>query len=283
MRGRQTVRFTSAVESRQAVPAQAASVAESAAVHEPVPEPQLESASAQTVAAQTVPAQTVPVQTVPEQLVPEQLVPAQTSATTEETVVMPAADVATVVDFAEAAAARKAYWAEIHEPSILERPVAEAPAVVVSEETVVVEPIPEPVAVASVGYEPEEEGITSIAASRLSGLRTLMTSLGVKNLHKELEQRKTHLELAPVVERPIERPIYAQPETPAAVSHGTIEMPVREVMAHPEIIPPRVAMEHVERESDLRRAVKSPRVSRWDSADDVETLPSKRGQYRKRH
>jgi len=29
--------------------------------------------------------------------------------------------------------------------------------------------------------------------------------------------------------------------------------------------------------------VKSPRVSRWDTVDDVEILPSKRGQYRKRH
>jgi len=260
MRGRQTVRFTSAVESRQAVPAPAESApeAERTMANEPMAEPMLES-------------------------VPAQAVPVQASAMAEETCVMPADDAATVVDFAEAAAARKAYWAEIHEPSILEQPVAEAPAVVVSEETIVVESIPEPVAVASASFEPEAEGTASIAASRLSGLRTLMTSLGVKNLHKELELRKTHLELAPVVERPIERPVYAQPEAPAAVSDGTIEVPVREVMARPEIIPPRIAMEHVERESDLRRAVKSPRVSRWDSADDVETLPSKRGQYRKRH
>ncbi len=268
MRGRQTVRFTSAVESRQAEFTQAAPEAEQQAANEAMPEPMVEA-----VPAQAIPAQTVPM---------------QASATIEEAVIMPAADAATVVDFAEAAAARKAYWAEIHEPSILEpsileQPVAEAPAVVASEETVVVEAIAEPVAVASAGYELDAEGTGSIAASRLSGLRTLMTSLGVKNLHKELELRKTHLELAPVVERPIERPIYAQPETPAAVSDGTIEMPVREVMARPEIIPPRVAMEHVERESDLRRSVKSSRVSRWDSVDDVETLPSKRGQYRKRH
>jgi polysaccharide biosynthesis transport protein len=270
LRGRQTVRFTSAVESRQAAsaPAQAAPEAERPAAYEPAPEPMPEP---------------VLEQTGPEQVVPEQVVPVQPSATAEETVVVPAADAATVVDFAEAAAARKAYWAEIHEPSIVEQPVAEAPAVVVSEETVVVEPISEPVSVASVGYEPEAERTGSIAASRLSGLRTLMTSLGVKNLHKELELRKTHLELAQVVERPIERPVYAQPETPAAVSEGTIEMPVREVMARPEIIPPRNATEHVERESDLRRPVKSTRVSRWDTTDDVETLPSKRGQYRKRH
>jgi polysaccharide biosynthesis transport protein len=280
MRGRQTVRFTSEVESRQdaPAPAQAAPEAERPAVHEPIPAPQLE-----LVPAQTVPAQTVPAQAVTAQVIPEQVVPAQASATAEETVVLPAADAATIADFAEAAAARKAFWVEIHEPSIVEQPVAETPAVVVSEETVVAEPIPEPVVVASVGFEPEAERTGSMAASRLSGLRTLMTSLGVKNLHKELELRKTHLELTPVVERPIERPVYAQPETLVAVSEGTIEMPIREVMALPEIIPPRNAMEHVERESELRRPVKSTRVSRWESMDDVETLPSKRGQYRKRH
>jgi hypothetical protein len=268
------------VESRQdaPAPAQAAPEAERPAVHEPIPAPQLE-----LVPAQTVPAQTVPAQAVTAQVIPEQVVPAQASATAEETVVLPAADAATIADFAEAAAARKAFWVEIHEPSIVEQPVAETPAVVVSEETVVAEPIPEPVVVASVGFEPEAERTGSMAASRLSGLRTLMTSLGVKNLHKELELRKTHLELTPVVERPIERPVYAQPETLVAVSEGTIEMPIREVMALPEIIPPRNAMEHVERESELRRPVKSTRVSRWESMDDVETLPSKRGQYRKRH
>jgi hypothetical protein len=277
LRGRQTVHFPSAVESRPAAPvaAEAAPEAERPAAYEPVPEPMPEPVQEQTVLAQTV----------PEQVVAEPVVLMQASAAAEETVVLPAAEAALVVDFAEASAARKAYWAEVHEPSIVEQSVAEAaPTVVASEETVMVaEPIPEPVAVASAGFEPEAERTGSIAASRLSGLRTLMTSLGVKNLHKELELRKTHLELAQVVERPIERPVYAQPATPAAVSDETIEMPVREVMARPEIIPPRNAMEHVERESDLRRPVKSSRVSRWDTTDDVETLPSKRGQYRKRH
>jgi Mrp family chromosome partitioning ATPase len=256
MRGRQTVRFTSAVENKQQAVTSDLVVQEehSVVLNEPMPE------------------------SAPE--------PVKAEVAADETVVFPAAETTKVWDFTESTAVRKTYWAEIHEPSIAEPLVAEAPEAITSDETVVFAPIPEPepVAVAVGGLGEDTEETPSIAASRLSGLRTLMTSLGVKNLHKELELRKTQLELAPVLERPIERPVYAQPETPAALATGTIEMPVREVTARPEIIPPRIAaVEPVERESDLRRPVKSPRVSRWDTVDDVEILPSKRGQYRKRH
>jgi uncharacterized protein involved in exopolysaccharide biosynthesis/Mrp family chromosome partitioning ATPase len=265
MRGRQTARFTSAVESK----------------HQPAAP---DHASDQPVPVEQPVAQTAPM---PEPTSKPTSQPVQAPPSADETVVFPAADTTKVWDFAEAPAARKTFWAEIHEQPIAEQPAADAPEVITSDETVVLAPLPEPepVAVAMGGFEAEAEGTSSIAASRLSGLRTLMTSLGVKNLHKELELRKAHLELAPPVERPIERPVFAQPETPAALSAETIEMPVREVVARPEIIPPRIAaLEPVERESDLRRPVqKSPRVSRWDTVDDVDILPSKRGQYRKRH
>jgi hypothetical protein len=111
-----------------------------------------------------------------------------------------------------------------------------------------------------------------------------MTSLGVKNLHKEFELRRANLELPPVAERPTERPVFAQPAAPSTLSAAASDAPVPEVVAPPEIIPPRVTPnEPAERESDARRPVKAPRVSRWDTVDDVEILPSKRGQYRKRH
>jgi uncharacterized protein involved in exopolysaccharide biosynthesis len=274
MRGRQTpVRFASVVESKQAEPAYALAVPEAVltAVLEPMPEPVLGPAL------EAVPAPAP-------DLIPEpvfEAVRAQVIEAVGETVIMPPVDAPTVVDFAEAVSARKTYWAEIHE--IPQQPVISDPPTAGSEETVILAPVPEPVAVGSSSSESEAETTGSIAASRLSGLRTLMTSLGVKNLHKELEQRKTQPELEPVAERPIERPVFAQPESTAAPTNESIAMPVREVTARPEIIPPRVAIEHVERESDLRRAVKSPRISRWDTPDDVDILPSKRGQYRKRH
>ncbi|HEY2856847.1 MAG TPA: hypothetical protein VGJ21_00350 [Terracidiphilus sp.] len=128
------------------------------------------------------------------------------------------------------------------------------------------------------------------AASRLGGLRNLMTSLGIKNLHKEAEYRRGTSDLEPASERQGERPVFAQEVDPADSSSGHATLQSAAVVAAPEIIPPRLTSEvTVERDRDREKEretahrVKSPRLSRWDMADDVETLPSKRGQYRKRH
>jgi uncharacterized protein involved in exopolysaccharide biosynthesis len=130
----------------------------------------------------------------------------------------------------------------------------------------------------------------SPAASRLGGLRTLMTSLGIKSLHREPEPRRSTPELdAPLersaerpVERPTERAVFAQPEKPINRANSAVDSGIREVKAQPEIIPPQAESEVVERETPSNRPTKPARVSRWDTLDDVETLPSKRGQYRKR-
>jgi len=137
------------------------------------------------------------------------------------------------------------------------------------------EPIPAP-AVTEVEEQPFN------AASRLGGLRNLMVSLGMKNLHKEAELRHAS-ESEVTFEQVPERPVYAQPDSPEAEGWKGNGIPAL-VKAQPEIIPPRLAVvEATDREKELSRAVKSPQVSRWDSPDDVEILPSRRGQYRKRH
>ncbi|HET6169213.1 MAG TPA: hypothetical protein VFE01_03485, partial [Terracidiphilus sp.] len=120
------------------------------------------------------------------------------------------------------------------------------------------------------------------AASRLGGLRTLMTSLGIRNLQKENDLSKAFSEPESRSERQPERAVFAQPQSHDHVAHSRERTATAEVTASPEIIPPRVAIEQVEREKEKSRPVKSPRVSHWDSVDDVETLPSLRGQYRKR-
>jgi hypothetical protein len=120
------------------------------------------------------------------------------------------------------------------------------------------------------------------AASRLGGLRTLMTSLGIRNLQKEAEPRRSYAETEFRSERQTERAIFAQPQSHSQVAHSSERTATAEVTASPEIIPPRAAMEQVEREKEASRPVKSPRVSHRDSADDLDTLPSWRGQYRKR-
>jgi hypothetical protein len=150
---------------------------------------------------------------------------------------------------------------------------------------------PEPETVlASAGRESYSEPVSYGAATRLGGLRTLMTSLGIKHLHKEAELRKTHGDGERLAEstversseRPVERAVFAQPDKPTESGNERVDAPVKEVIAQPEIIPPLAAHEAADSEPAPTRPAKSPRVSRWDVLDDVETLPSKRGQYRKR-
>lgn len=133
--------------------------------------------------------------------------------------------------------------------------------------------------------EGAEDELPYSAASRLGGLRSLLTSLGMKNLHKEAEQRKANLDATPAIEKQGERSVFAQTEGAIESIKGHVPALPAEVRAAPEIIPPRLVSEIPEREKDrdTPRPVKPPRVSRWDTTDDVETLPSKRGQYRKRH
>jgi uncharacterized protein involved in exopolysaccharide biosynthesis len=216
----------------------------------------------------------------------------------DETVVeLPAACVSTPVfipaspaqrfeDLAASAAARISEFSETGHTAAIPPKACEAAPVAVVAESAVEERQPESETVfvlASREREPAEAA--SRAATRLGGLRTLMTSLGINHLHKETELRKTPL-LEPIAERsearPVERPVFAQPDTPAEPASQRADVPVREVIAQPEIIPPQAGIETTDREAPANRAVKSPHVSRWDIVDDVETLPSKRGQYRKR-
>jgi hypothetical protein len=127
----------------------------------------------------------------------------------------------------------------------------------------------------SVGPEVDAENLPYSAASRLGGLRNLMVSLGLKNLQREAEFRSAGIESDS--ERIPERAVYAQP---ANAPEGAPEP--ESVVARPEIIPPRIGPEAAERAKGPIRSVKSPRVKSWESTDDVETLPSRRGQYRRR-
>lgn len=117
------------------------------------------------------------------------------------------------------------------------------------------------------------------AASRLGGLRNLLVSLGVKTLNKEGESREQEPAPEVRVERVAERPVYAEPYRPATAANAE-PMDSVSVSAQPEFLPPRPMVETTEPEKETRPAA-APRPARWDS-DEVTTLPSKRGQYRKR-
>jgi hypothetical protein len=114
-------------------------------------------------------------------------------------------------------------------------------------------------------------------------LRNLLVSLGKKAANTEPEFRGRAQDGESASERNQERPVYAEPIT-GSPSWGTVDsvaLDAASVKATPEFLPPRQqAVEAAEREKEPVRPV-AKRV-RWDAPDDVETLPSWRGQYRKR-
>ena len=125
------------------------------------------------------------------------------------------------------------------------------------------------------------------AASRLGGLRNLLVSLGLKSLNREAEFRTQEAAPAePRYERVAERPVYAEPPTPmttAASAPSSTGPASALVTAQPEFLPPKPLVEITEKEPEPDpRPVAAPRKNRRDSSDDVETLPSWRGQYRKK-
>ena len=148
---------------------------------------------------------------------------------------------------------------------------------------------PEPVPPAQAAPPPEAPALAEdsdelpySAASRLGGLRTLLVSLGLKALNKEAEFHGEETDLGHPPERNAERPVYAEPVS-VSPSRGAeaLAPDAASVKATPEFLPPKPALEATtEREKDAVRPV--PKRLRWDDPQDVETLPSWRGQYRKR-
>jgi succinoglycan biosynthesis transport protein ExoP len=138
-------------------------------------------------------------------------------------------------------------------------------------------PLPQPPALAE-----DSDELPYSAASRLGGLRTLLVSLGLKALNKESEFHGEETDLGERHERNAERPVYAEPVS-VSPSRGAeaLAPDAASVKATPEFLPPKPALEATtEREKDAVRPV--PKRLRWDDPQDVETLPSWRGQYRKR-
>ena len=144
---------------------------------------------------------------------------------------------------------------------------------------------PEPVPAAQTAPPPSAEDSDELpysAASRLGGLRTLLVSLGLKALNKESEFHGEESDIGHPPERNAERPVYAEPVF-VSPSRGAeaLAPDAASVKATPEFLPPKPALEATtEREKDATRPV--PKRLRWDDPQDVETLPSWRGQYRKR-
>ena len=164
-------------------------------------------------------------------------------------------------------------------------------------------PVPPPPAIQPEPQRPlEPERQTEMAqqpydaASRIGGLRSLLFTMGLKNLNRSSEYA-SHEDLMPPVEKPIERPVYrapapdpdplpAPPMAQAAVAPPPPRpaAPTRAVVAQPEFLPPKPLVETTSRPESVPAAAptKAKPRDRRDNYDDVDILPSWRGQYKKK-
>jgi hypothetical protein len=118
----------------------------------------------------------------------------------------------------------------------------------------------------------------------MSGLRNLIFSLGLKNMHQEEDERELAAEPPPPVEPVRQRQVHTQPYAPMP------QVPPRResesasptlVTAPPEFLPPKPLEETAENEHRVNGKSTSRR-DRRDTYDDVQILPSWRGQYKRK-
>jgi hypothetical protein len=120
------------------------------------------------------------------------------------------------------------------------------------------------------------------ANSRLAGIRKLLVSLGRRSLTQAADIAGKDTDLEPRFERATVRPTSAEPgPSKTEASDGGSPSPAR-VTVRPEFLRPRAAAE-VEREKEpLRPTSPQPLRDKADSQEEIETLPSVRGQYRRK-
>jgi hypothetical protein len=121
------------------------------------------------------------------------------------------------------------------------------------------------------------------AATRMSGLRNLIFSLGLKNMHQTAEAEKEEASFA-VPEEPVRpRPQYPRPAAP--IHHDSVWNEPHSaspdlVTAQPEFLPPKPVVENTGKDHH-RSPNGTSRRDRRDTVDDVDILPSWRGQYKR--
>jgi hypothetical protein len=149
---------------------------------------------------------------------------------------------------------------------------------------------PEPAAKGPSHFEPAEN--LDNAAMRMSGLRNLILSLAMKNLNGTAENGEqaanaTSFETTVQDRSSCELTYSEQSYTPFVQNSGRREVtatPSRPVTAPPEFLPPKTVFCSADNEQDRKNAgnAGNGHRDRRDAYDDVEILPSWRGQYRKK-
>ena len=131
--------------------------------------------------------------------------------------------------------------------------------------------------------EPEPEETSTSLATRLSGLRSLLSELGVKNRQQAKESAVIDAEAARQSNPAIDgttfvRTITLTPALAAPSGNGAAGASPRRVTAAHEFLPSKPIAEEPEKSKPSRF---KKRHDREDDLDDVQVLPSRRGQYRK--
>jgi hypothetical protein len=126
---------------------------------------------------------------------------------------------------------------------------------------------------------PLEEEDFGPPPSRLSGLRNLLVSLGRRSLIED-EHDADRVDTEPRFERATVRPVYHEAPAAETDTARSASAPVR-VTAPPEFLPPQSATEPEKEKEPVRPTPPMPRRER-ESPDEIQTLPSWRGQYRKK-
>jgi hypothetical protein len=138
-----------------------------------------------------------------------------------------------------------------------------------------------PVAPAELAQLPAPEEIPYSAATRLGSLRNLFSSLNLKNAEYGRESSVRSEEAMAQPEIATKRPAYGYTYTPYLEPVPVPAAPSRQVIAQPEFLPPRSQAESAGKGSS--EDVESTKGrDRGDPYDEVQILPSWRGQYRTR-
>ena len=135
-----------------------------------------------------------------------------------------------------------------------------------------------------------EEDNPNDAATRLSGLRNLLFSLGLKNLNNAQGSSAQDDKSLPQSEAGSEYEgytrIHTAPQEPAPVpvalaNSNIADTSARLVTAQPEFLPPKSVVVTIDNEQAQQTGATNRR-DRRDAFDEVAILPSWRGQYKKK-
>jgi hypothetical protein len=114
--------------------------------------------------------------------------------------------------------------------------------------------------------------------SRLAGLRKLLISLGRRSLNNDAEHITRGSDHDPRFDRATVRPAYAHPVAEGLPDESTPAL----LNALPEFLPPKPGAEPEKEKGPVRPTQAAPRRDGPEATEEIQTLPSWRGQYRKK-